>query len=103
MKAKFFLTLAMLLALTLSVQAAEPLLTQPQVEAKAAVVIEAVTGRVVFWQNADQPMPIASTTKIMTAVVALENSPCDKIVSVSEDAVGVEGSSVYLYPQEAVL
>jgi len=41
-------------------------------------------------------LPMASTTKIMTAVVALENSPVDSIVVMPPEAVGVEGSSVYL-------
>ena len=65
MKAKFFLTLAMLLALTLSVQAAEPLLTQPQVGAKAAVVVEALSGRVVFEQNENNPMPMADSASMI--------------------------------------
>ncbi|MBE6696635.1 MAG: D-alanyl-D-alanine carboxypeptidase [Ruminococcaceae bacterium] len=45
---------------------------------------------------ANERHSMASTTKIMTALIALENSTLDRIVTVSEKAVGIEGSSVYL-------
>ena len=45
---------------------------------------------------------MASTTKIMTALVAIENCPIDKMVTVSPEAVGVEGSSVYLKANEKI-
>lgn len=64
--------------------------------AGAAILYNKNTGEVVFSRNIDKRMPIASTTKIMTAIVALENSPIDSIVTVHKDAVGVEGSSIYL-------
>jgi len=74
--------------------------SEVDVSAHSAVLYEPSSGKVIYEKNSNERLPMASTTKIMTAVVALENSPCDKIVSVSEDAVGVEGSSVYLYPGE---
>ncbi len=70
------------------------------VSARAAILYEPSSGKVIYEKNSGERLPMASTTKIMTAVVALENSDSAKIVSVSEDAVGVEGSSVYLYPGE---
>ncbi len=72
----------------------------PSVSAKSAILIEASSGEVIFSKNADERLPMASTTKIMTALVALENCDVKKTVSVSAAAVGVEGSSVYLYPEE---
>ena len=45
---------------------------------------------------ANERHSMASTTKIMTALIALENSELDRIVTISEKAVGIEGSSVYL-------
>ncbi len=45
-------------------------------------------------------MAMASTTKIMTALVAVEAGKLDRVVSVSAEAVGVEGSSIYLYAGE---
>ena len=102
MKPKGIICLVLGLLLAVPVQAAAPLLTQPQVEAKAAVVIEAVTGRVVFWQNADQPMPIASTTKIMTTLLALEEDDLDAPFEADRQAVMVEGSSMGLQPGDTV-
>lgn len=75
-------------------------LPEPAVSAKGAVLIEAESGEVVFQRNADARLPMASTTKIMTALVAIENADISKTVSVSPAAVGVEGSSVYLHANE---
>lgn len=66
------------------------------VSAESAIVLEATTGDVVFEKDADTHRPMASTTKIMTAITALEAGDLDKKVSVPAEAVGVEGSSVYL-------
>lgn len=62
----------------------------------------------VYDKSADERHSMASTTKIMTALIALENSELDRIVTVSEKAVGIEGSSVYLkendqYTMESLL
>ena len=66
------------------------------VSAESAIVLEATTGDVVFEKDADTRRPMASTTKIMTAITALEAGDLTKKVSVPAEAVGVEGSSVYL-------
>jgi D-alanyl-D-alanine carboxypeptidase/D-alanyl-D-alanine carboxypeptidase (penicillin-binding protein 5/6) len=68
----------------------------PSVSARAAILIEPSTGRVLFEKNADIRLPMASTTKIMTALVALECSSLDEEVTVPAEAVGTEGSSAYL-------
>lgn len=68
--------------------------------AKSAVIYEPVTKNFIYSKNADQRLPMASTTKIMTALVALENFSCDKIVSIPGEAVGIEGSSLYLKQDE---
>ena len=70
------------------------------VSARSAILYEPSSGKVIYEKNSREMLPMASTTKIMTAIVAIENSDCAKIVSVSEDAVGIEGSSIYLYPGE---
>ncbi len=72
------------------------------VSAKSAVLIEASSGEVIWSKNSDSRMPMASTTKIMTALVALENGDISKEVKVSPLAVGVEGSSVYLSANEVL-
>lgn len=64
--------------------------------AQSAVVMDAASGRVLYAHNADEKHGMASTTKIMTAICAIENSDINKTVTVSSNAAGVEGSSMYL-------
>jgi D-alanyl-D-alanine carboxypeptidase (penicillin-binding protein 5/6) len=59
------------------------------------VLIDAATGRVLYEKDADRVMPIASTTKIMTALTALEYVSPDDIVTIPDEAAGTEGSSMY--------
>lgn len=71
-------------------------LAMDNVSAQSAILIEQSTGDVLFEKNAHQRMPMASTTKIMTALCAIENGDLSQIVKVHPDACGVEGSSIYL-------
>lgn len=71
-------------------------------EAYSACVINGVTGEVVFEKNAYEEHQMASTTKIMTAVVALENSNPDDVITVSQDAAIQEGSSAYIQPGDQI-
>ncbi|SFS91877.1 D-alanyl-D-alanine carboxypeptidase family protein [Marininema halotolerans] len=64
--------------------------------AHAAAVIDVSSNRILFEKEAQRRMRIASLTKIMTAIVAIENADVDQKVTVSPGAVGVEGSSIYL-------
>jgi D-alanyl-D-alanine carboxypeptidase (penicillin-binding protein 5/6) len=66
------------------------------------VVIDADTGRTLVGVNEHARMPIASLTKIWTALVVLENSNLDDEVVVSREAALSEGSSIYLEPGERV-
>lgn len=69
----------------------------PGVSASSAIVISG-GGETVFEKNADNRMLIASTTKIMTALIALENADPEDIVEVAPQSCYVEGSSMYLRP-----
>ena len=60
------------------------------------------TDEVVYASNEGKRLPMASTTKIMTAVVVLENADLEDIVTVPQSAVGVEGSSAYLMKDEKI-
>lgn len=64
--------------------------------AKSAVIIDAKSGAVLFEKNAHSRMPMASTTKIMTALCVLEKSDPDTVIEIPKQAAGVEGSSIYL-------
>lgn len=64
--------------------------------AQAAVVMERSTGRILFEKNPDLHLPMASTTKIVTALTVLNHADMDEIVQIPKEACGIEGSSVYL-------
>jgi len=72
------------------------------VSAQGACVLDAKSGKVIFGKNQDVRLPMASTTKIMTALVALEHLPFDKIIQVDKASAGVEGSSIYLFEGEKI-
>lgn len=64
--------------------------------AQKAILVDASTGRVLYEKEADSRSLIASTTKIMTALVVCEQSNVLDRVKISKEAVGIEGSSMYL-------
>lgn len=64
--------------------------------ATAAVLMDVDSGRVLYARNEDAKMLVASTTKIMTALVALENGDLNSTVKVTAEAANTEGSSMYL-------
>ena len=66
------------------------------VSAHSAILMDADTGQVLYEKNAQEKSLIASTTKIMTALVVLEQGELDETVCVPAEAVGIEGSSMYL-------
>ncbi len=70
--------------------------------AQGAVLLNADSGEVLFRQNENARLPMASTTKIMTALVAVEAMDPKTPVRITSDAVGVEGSSVYLTEGEVL-
>ena len=59
---------------------------EPKVTAISAVIVDGDTGRILWGKNENKPMAMASTTKIMTALVALENSDIKKETTVSKNA-----------------
>ena len=67
-----------------------------ETSAASAILMDADSGRVLYSQNADARMRIASTTKLMTALVAIRHADLDMVCTVGRDAAGVEGSSMYL-------
>lgn len=89
--------------LALTPMAAEPLLESPpmRLNCAAALLMEADSGQVIFQMNADSPRPVASVTKVMTILLALEALDAGKlsaedVVTVSPEAAGMGGSQVLL-------
>jgi len=66
--------------------------SEPVVNARSAIVMDFETGTVLFEKNAYRKRPMASTTKIMTAIIALENSDLDEEVLISQRAANMGGS-----------
>ena len=73
------------------------------ISASSACLLEAESERVLYSKNAEKQLPMASTTKIMTAILALESGiSLDKVIKTPKEAVGVEGSSIYLQNGEEI-
>ncbi len=90
----FFLILSVILSVLTVMAAAE---TKPSgLSARAAVLYEAESGSWLYEKNADEKLPMASTTKIMTAIIAIETRSLDEYITIPNEAVGIEGSSLYL-------
>lgn len=71
--------------------------------AKAYCVFEGNTNSVIYAKNENQALPMASTTKILTAIVAIENyENIENLIIVSDSAVGIEGTSIYLKNNESI-
>jgi len=70
--------------------------------AKSACLMESGTGRVLYEKNAHQKLPMASTTKIMTGIITIEATDLDKTIEINPAASGIEGSSIWLSPNEKI-
>lgn len=100
--------LAFAAAAVMSLAASAPAGTQsstmlpPQVSAKGCVVIDACSGDVLYAKNEDIRLPMASTTKIMSAYIALSQEGLDDEFTVDSEAIRVEGSSMGLTEGDTV-
>lgn len=94
----FLLSLMMPGALCLAQEAEET--PELSLYATAAVLMDADSGRVLYGKNADEPMAMASTTKIMTCIVVLENASLDDMLTVSSYAAGMPKVKLYLQKGE---
>lgn len=90
------------LALFSLVSALSPGVCALSVSAKSAVLIEAQSRDIIYAKDENTRRGMASTTKIMTALVAIENMATDTVITVPPQAQGVEGSSIYLRAGEHI-
>lgn len=74
----------------------------PAVSAASYALLDPVGGELLAEGNADIHRPMASTTKIMTALVVLERLQPDEVITIPTEAVGIEGSSIYLFAGEQI-
>ena len=75
---------------------------EARADSSAEIAMELTTGTVLTEHNADIKLPMASTTKIMTAIIIIEDCVLDEIITVPDAAVGAEGSSIYLKKNEEI-
>jgi len=73
---------------------------KPYVTAVRSVLIEADSGQILFGNREKERAGMASTTKIMTALVAINSMPLDTVFTIPKEATGIEGSSIYLVEGE---
>ena len=73
-----------------------------KISAKAATLYDPETNTFLYKKNENLHLSMASTTKIMTAIVAIENADLNKIITVDDRAIGIEGSSIYLKTGEEI-
>ena len=66
------------------------------ISAKAATLYEPTSKKIIYSKNGEERLPMASTTKIMTAMVVVDNCNTMETVIIGPESVGVEGSSAYL-------
>lgn len=72
----------------------------PSVSADSAVLMDATTGTILYSKNMDDAYPPASTTKIMTALLTLENNKLDDMVTVGKNPPFIDGSKIGLFEGE---
>ena len=68
----------------------------PQLFAQSAALIDGETGRVLFGKQEDTVLPMASTTKIMTCILALENASLNDVVNVSDYAASMPDVQLHI-------
>ena len=94
--------LAVIVAMLLLILPIRAAADETGTSASACVIIDERSGRVLLSHRASEPLPMASTTKIMTALLALELGDLDAPVTCSRNAFGVPGTSIYLSEGETL-
>ncbi|WDV47912.1 D-alanyl-D-alanine carboxypeptidase [Clostridiaceae bacterium M8S5] len=101
MKTKKIISLLIIISiLTITISTAKS--NNVNVSSQSSILMERYTGRVLYAQNSNKKLPMASTTKIMTALVALEYGHLNEMVNIHPKSIGVEGSSIYLKHNEKI-
>jgi len=81
---------------------AVPVWAAPSISGKGAVLIDATNGQVLYDRQKDEKLPPASTTKILTAIIAIESGRLEDMVTIGPNPPRVEGTRVYLREGEQI-
>lgn len=74
----------------------------PVLEASSGIVVDTSSGKTLFEKDINEKRQIASITKLMTAVIILEENGLNELVTVSQKAANIPGSKIWLYPGEKI-
>lgn len=106
MKRNYFLASFLLLSILIFAQTSTNSLAvssvKPKISAKSAIAVELNSDQIVFQKDINVKRPIASTTKVMTALIALENFPLDKVLTTTPKAASAGEAEIYLVPDETM-
>ena len=81
---------------------ATPLYAKPSITGKSAVLIDTASGQILYEQAKDEKLPPASTTKILTALIAIESGRLEEMASIGPNPPKVDGTKVYLEEGEQI-
>jgi D-alanyl-D-alanine carboxypeptidase len=91
---------AVLFGVLVAASAALASASEPSVTARAAIIVDTSSGETIWERNADASLPPASTTKVMTAILAIESGRPDQMLTVTSNASEVAPSKIGLRPGE---
>jgi D-alanyl-D-alanine carboxypeptidase len=75
---------------------------QPEISARSVLSLDLDTGKILYQQNPEEKLPMASLTKLMTLLVILDNHALNEIVTVDSRATKIEPAKIYLQPGEKI-
>ena len=75
---------------------------EPVLETRAALALDFHSGKILFEKNADEKLPMASITKLMTAIIIAEEEDLSETATISQNAAVTQGSKIWLYPGETM-
>lgn len=97
MKIRVFLLSILIIMILLN-----PLLVLATDTSKSSIVMDLDSGRVLYSKNSNEKRLIASTTKILTAIVAIENAKLDEMVKIGEEILTMYGTNIYIEVGEEI-
>lgn len=80
----------------------DPANIAPVINAKAAIAVDLKNGYILYEKNIHNNLPIASLTKLMTAIIVLEENNVSDVVKVTRNATRIDGSKIWLAPDEKI-
>ena len=93
---------AIIFALTLTTSLAQAATSEPHISATSAILVEASTGRILYEKNANEQLPPASMTKMLTCVIALEKLNPTEEIFVTPEAIAAEDNTLRWEPLDSV-